>query len=88
MKILLNSGYMQFIFKDADTVTLTDTKLSATETDSLGNSQSWENTNFTTLNSELLESVSAEDMILGIWAQGPRQWNTNTYEQNEEQRDV
>jgi|TARA_R110000824_G_scaffold70620_1_gene181059 hypothetical protein len=88
MKILLQGGYIQFVFKDADTVALTDTKLSATETDSLGDSQSWENTNFTTLNSELFESVSAEDMILSIWSQGPRLWNPDSFRVNQEQRNV
>ena len=88
MKILLHGGYIQFVFKDADTVALTNTKLSATETDSAGNSQSWEDTKFTTLNSELLESISAEDMILSIWSQGPRQLNPDSFSVNQEQRNA
>jgi len=85
MKLILKAGYLQFVFQDTDTVSLTTTKLSATETDDLGNPVSWESADFTTLNSQLLESVTAEDFILGLWPQGPRFWNTSTYEQNMEQ---
>ena len=88
MKLIIYRGYIKFIFTDTDTVTLTDTKLSATETDSSGDSQSWEDTAYNTLNSQLLESVTAEDMILGIWEQGPRQWNPDNYGVNQEQRNV
>ena len=86
MKILLNNGYVQFVFKDADTVTLTDTKLSATETNDAGNATSWEDTNFTTGNSKLIESVTAEDFILALWPTGPRHWRNSSYELNLEQR--
>ena len=88
MKLILKAGYLQFVFQDTDTVTLTATKLSATETDDLGDPVSWESVDFTTLNSQLLESVTAEDFILGLWPQGPRFWNTSTYEQNMEQLNV
>lgn len=88
MKIIIYQGYLALIFKDSDTVTLTDTKLSATETNSAGDSESWEDTAYNTANSQLLESVTAEDLILGTWSQGPRLWDQNNYGVNQGERNA
>ena len=82
MKVLINDGNVKFLFKDTDTVALTDTKLTATETDGVGAAVSWEDARFTSNNSQLIEATTAEDYILATWELGPRQWFGNSYATN------
>ena len=75
------SGAVQWIFKDTDTVAIDDTKLSVTETDSDGDTQSWERTDITTDEWELI-TATAEEYLLATIHNRPY-FNSDTYGNNE-----
>ena len=60
------SGELKWIFRDTDTLALDDTKLSVTETDYNGDAQSWERTDITTDDWELITATAEEYIIARI----------------------
>jgi|TARA_R110002020_G_scaffold135354_1_gene302265 hypothetical protein len=75
------SGELKWIFKDSDTVALSDTKLSVTETDYAGDTQSWERADITTDTWELI-TATAEEYLLATIHDRPY-FNSDTYGNNE-----
>ena len=75
------SGELRWIFKDSDTVSLDDTKLAVTETDLDSATQSWERTDITNDDWELI-SATAEEYLLGTVHDRPY-FNSDTYGNNE-----
>jgi len=75
------SREIRWIFKDTDTVALDDTKLSVTETDYFDASQSWERTDITTDEWELI-TATAEEYLLATVHDRPY-FNSDTYGNNE-----
>ena len=75
------SGEIRWIFKDADTVALNDSKLAVTETDRNSDSQSWERTDITDDDWELI-TATAEEYLLGTIHNRPY-FDSDTYGNNE-----
>lgn len=75
------SGELKWIFRDTDTLALDDTKLSVTETDYNGDAQSWERTDITTDDWELI-TATAEEYLLATIHNRPY-FNSDTHGNNE-----
>ena len=86
MKLIVKeTGLIEFIFKDTDTVAMDNRKLSVTETDKDGTSQSWESTRQNSSMYSLIEDVTAEMYQLGTQGD-PTYYIMQTYEENLKRR--
>tara|TARA_R100000808_G_scaffold6430_3_gene19105 strand:- start:5488 stop:5748 length:261 start_codon:yes stop_codon:yes gene_type:complete len=86
MKLVVKeNGEIAFIFKDTDTVAIDEFKLSVTETDKGGTSQSWESPNHNNSMYSLVEDVTAEMYQLGT-QDDPNHYIMQTYESNLKRR--
>tara|TARA_R110002110_G_scaffold383714_2_gene595214 strand:- start:1211 stop:1471 length:261 start_codon:yes stop_codon:yes gene_type:complete len=86
MKLVLKeTGLITFIFKDTDTVAIDELKLSVTETDKDGTSQSWESSSHNNSMFTLVEDVTAEMYLLGTQDQADY-YSYQTYESNLKRR--
>ena len=86
MKLVVKeTGFIQFIFKDTDTVAIDQFKLAVTETDKDGTSQSWESTSHNNSMYSLVEDVTAEMYQLGT-QDDPNHYIMQTYESNVKRR--
>ena len=86
MKLIVKeTGLIEFIFKDTDTVAMDNRKLSVTETDKDGTSQSWESTRHNSSMYSLIEDVTAEMYQLGT-QDDPNYYIMQTYESNLKRR--
>tara|TARA_R100001129_G_scaffold186177_1_gene176800 strand:- start:39 stop:299 length:261 start_codon:yes stop_codon:yes gene_type:complete len=86
MKLVVKeTGFIQFIFKDTDTVAIDQFKLAVTETDKDGTSQSWESTSHNNSMYSLVEDVTAEMYQLGT-QDDPNHYVMQTYESNLKRR--
>ena len=82
MKLIVKgTGLIAFILKDTDTVAIDQFKLSATETDKDGTSQSWESSEHNSSDHSVVEDVTAEMYLLGTQGD-PTYYIMQTYESN------
>ena len=86
MKLLVKeNGLIAFIFKDTDTIAIDNRKLSVTETDKGGASQSWESSNHNNSMYTIVADVTAE--MYQLATQGdPTHYIMQTYEANLKRR--
>jgi len=86
MKLLVKeNGLIAFIFKDTDTVAIDQFKLSVTETDKDGTSQSWESPNHNNSMYTIVADVTAEMYQLAT-QDDPDYYIMQTYEANLKRR--
>jgi len=86
MKLVIKeTGLIMFIFKDTDTVAIDQSKLTVTETDKDGTSQSWESPNHNNSMHSIVEDVTAEMYLLGT-QDDPTYYIMQTYESNLKRR--
>ena len=86
MKLIVKeTGLIEFIFKDTDTVAMDNRKLSVTETDKDGTSQSWESLSYNNSMYSIVADVTAEMYQLGTQGD-PTYYIMQTYEENLKRR--
>ena len=86
MKLVVKeTGLIAFIFKDADTVAIDQLKLSVTESDKDGTSQSWESLSYNNSMYSIVADVTAEMYQLGT-QDDPNYYIMQTYESNLKRR--
>tara|TARA_R110002012_G_C11656857_1_gene611804 strand:+ start:3404 stop:3667 length:264 start_codon:yes stop_codon:yes gene_type:complete len=86
MKLVIKeTGLIAFVFKDTDTVAIDQLKLSVTETDKDGASQSWESTSHNNSMYSIVADVTAEMYQLGT-QDDPNYYIMQTYESNLKRR--
>tara|TARA_R110002020_G_scaffold435504_2_gene645678 strand:+ start:145 stop:405 length:261 start_codon:yes stop_codon:yes gene_type:complete len=86
MKLLVKeNGLIAFIFKDTDTIAIDNRKLSVTETDKGGASQSWESSNHNNSMYTIVADVTAEMYQLAT-QNDPDYYIMQTYEANLKRR--
>jgi|TARA_B110000263_G_scaffold208993_1_gene190876 hypothetical protein len=86
MKLLIKeTGLIAFKFKDTDTVAIDEYKLTVTETDKDGTSQSWESSSHNNSMFTIIEDVTAEMYQLGTQDQADH-YSYQTYESNLKRR--